>query len=161
MAARASQNVAAMAALLDTLLVPSTDKVVKVYQLLKNILGTATAQQAESSFQHQIEPSVLTLDCSKVRGGQRAAQEAPEVGIASSLTRLLTHNRLAHPGAQSAPQVRRQHHMGDDDVQSQCHAWNLCRRGQDDHEGRSLSPEGPGLKAFRSIVHDAHFPKCF
>jgi hypothetical protein len=44
MAARASQNVAAMAALLDTLLVPSTDKVVKVYQLLKNILGTATAQ---------------------------------------------------------------------------------------------------------------------
>jgi hypothetical protein len=41
---RASQNVAAPAALLDTLPVPSTDSVGKVYQQLKNILGIATAQ---------------------------------------------------------------------------------------------------------------------
>jgi hypothetical protein len=41
---RASQNVAAAAALLDTLPTPSIDGVGKVYQQLKNILGTTTAQ---------------------------------------------------------------------------------------------------------------------
>jgi hypothetical protein len=41
---KASQNVAAAAVLLDTLCAPSTDRVDKVYQQLKNILDTATAQ---------------------------------------------------------------------------------------------------------------------
>jgi hypothetical protein len=43
--ARASQNMAAMAALLT----PSTDGVDEVYQWLKSILGTAAALQVESS----------------------------------------------------------------------------------------------------------------
>jgi hypothetical protein len=51
--ARASQNVAIVAALLNTLSAPSTDRVGKVYQQLKNILGTAAAQQAETSLQHR------------------------------------------------------------------------------------------------------------
>jgi hypothetical protein len=40
---RASQNVAAVAVLLDTLPTPSTDRVGKVYQELKSILGAAAA----------------------------------------------------------------------------------------------------------------------
>jgi hypothetical protein len=40
---------AVVATLLDTLPAPSTDGVGKVYQGLKNILETATSQQAESS----------------------------------------------------------------------------------------------------------------
>jgi hypothetical protein len=32
--------------------------------------------------------------------------------------------------------------------------------GDDDREGRSLSPEGPGPKVFGSNVCDARFPKC-
>jgi hypothetical protein len=41
--AKASQNVASTAALLDTLPAPSTTRVGEVYQWLKNILGTAAA----------------------------------------------------------------------------------------------------------------------
>jgi hypothetical protein len=40
---------AAAAMLLDILPVPSTDGIDKVYHQLKDILGVATAQQAESS----------------------------------------------------------------------------------------------------------------
>jgi hypothetical protein len=47
--ARASQNVAIAAALLDTLPVPSTDRVDKVYRQLKDILSIAVVQQVESS----------------------------------------------------------------------------------------------------------------
>jgi hypothetical protein len=43
---------AAATALLDTMPAPSTNGVGKVYQQLKNILGTAAAQQAKSSLQH-------------------------------------------------------------------------------------------------------------
>jgi hypothetical protein len=42
-----------------------------VCQQLKNILGTAVAQHGESSLQHRIEASILTLDRSKA-GGLRA-----------------------------------------------------------------------------------------
>jgi hypothetical protein len=58
---RASQNVATAAALLDALPTPSTGGVGKMYQLLKNILGTTVAQQAESSLQHRVEASALPL----------------------------------------------------------------------------------------------------
>jgi hypothetical protein len=47
--ARASQNMAATATLLDTLPMPSTDGIDMVYHQLKDILGVATEQQAESS----------------------------------------------------------------------------------------------------------------
>jgi hypothetical protein len=42
--ARASQNMATVTVLLDTLLAPSTDGMDKVYQQLKTILGTAATQ---------------------------------------------------------------------------------------------------------------------
>jgi hypothetical protein len=56
---------AAATALLDTLSVPSTDGVDKVYHQLKNILGIATKQQAESTLQRWAEVSVLSLGHSK------------------------------------------------------------------------------------------------
>jgi hypothetical protein len=59
------------AALLDTFPTPSTDEVDKLYQQLKDILGTAAAQQAESSLQRRAETSLLTLSRSKV-GWQKA-----------------------------------------------------------------------------------------
>jgi hypothetical protein len=43
---RASQNIAAVVALLDILPTPSIDEVGKVYEQLKGILGVATEQQA-------------------------------------------------------------------------------------------------------------------
>jgi hypothetical protein len=46
---RANENVVAAVALLDTLPAPSIDRVDKVFCQLKDILGVATAQQAESS----------------------------------------------------------------------------------------------------------------
>jgi hypothetical protein len=45
----ASQNMAAMVTLLDTLPTHSVDGVDKVYHQLKDILGIATTQQVESS----------------------------------------------------------------------------------------------------------------
>jgi hypothetical protein len=95
---RANQNVAAMAVLLDTLPVPSTDRVGKVYQQLKNILGTVVAQQVESSLQHRVEASISTLDCSKA-GGQCATQEATQIGMTSSPEWFSAHDRLGHLGA--------------------------------------------------------------
>jgi hypothetical protein len=68
--ARASQNVAVAAALLDTLPTPSTDWVDKVYQQLKNILNITTAQQAESSLQRQVEVSLSTLGRSRAGGAK-------------------------------------------------------------------------------------------
>jgi hypothetical protein len=62
---RASQNVAVAAALLDTLLVPSTDGVDKVYRQLKDILGITAVQQAESSFQRRAEVSISSPGHSK------------------------------------------------------------------------------------------------
>jgi hypothetical protein len=47
--AKATQNVAVAVALLDTLPVPSTDGVDKVYHHLRDILSVAVEQQAESS----------------------------------------------------------------------------------------------------------------
>jgi hypothetical protein len=70
--ARASQIMFIVAELLDNLLAPSTDGVNKVYQQLKDILGAATAQQAERSLQHHVEASVSTLGYSKA-GWPRAA----------------------------------------------------------------------------------------
>jgi hypothetical protein len=52
----ASQNVAVVAVLLDTLPPPSTNGVGEMYRWLKGILGTVAAQQAESSWQHQARP---------------------------------------------------------------------------------------------------------
>jgi hypothetical protein len=49
--ARASQNMAAAVAFMHTLPAPSTDRVDMVFRQLKDILGIATAQQAESSLQ--------------------------------------------------------------------------------------------------------------
>jgi hypothetical protein len=47
--ARASQNVAAAATLLDTFLTPSTNGVNKVYRQVRDILGVAIERQPESS----------------------------------------------------------------------------------------------------------------
>jgi hypothetical protein len=63
--ARASQNVATAVALLVTLLVPSADGVDKVYYQLKDILGVAATQQAESSLQRWVEVSISSLGHSK------------------------------------------------------------------------------------------------
>jgi Na+-translocating ferredoxin:NAD+ oxidoreductase RnfG subunit len=51
--AKASQNVAT---LLDMLPAPSAKLVGEVYQRLKSILSTATAQQVESFLQHWVMP---------------------------------------------------------------------------------------------------------
>jgi hypothetical protein len=60
--------VATIAALLDTLSAPSIDGVDKVYQQLKNILSSTTAQQEESPLQHRVEAYISTLNHSKVKG---------------------------------------------------------------------------------------------
>jgi hypothetical protein len=49
--ARASQNVAMVATLLDTLPAPFANGVDKVYHQLKDIHGTTTAQQVENPLQ--------------------------------------------------------------------------------------------------------------
>jgi hypothetical protein len=56
---------AVAATLLYTLPVPSTDGVVKVYHQLKDILGVAAEQQAESSLQRWAEVSVSSSGDSK------------------------------------------------------------------------------------------------
>jgi hypothetical protein len=151
---------AVVAALLDTLPTPTTNGVSELYQQLKSILGTAVTLQAESSLQHRVEASVLPPAHPK-DGGQRVAQGTFDAEMTSSPARFLACDCLSQPGARSEPQVYQWHHPGDDDAQSQQCMQNPCHRGHDDREGCSLSPEGPGPKAFGGIVHDAHFLRCF
>jgi hypothetical protein len=81
---RASQNMAAAVALLDTLLVPSSDGVDNVYRCLKDIIDVVATQQAESSLQQWVEISTSSSGLSKA-GRQRTATEHPVAGTASSL----------------------------------------------------------------------------
>jgi hypothetical protein len=75
---------AAVVALLDTLLVPSSDGADKVYRRLKDIIDVVTTQQAESSLQQRAEISTSSLGLSKA-DRQRTATEHPVAGTASSL----------------------------------------------------------------------------
>jgi hypothetical protein len=66
--AKANQNVALVATLLDMLPAPSTNRVSAVYQRLKSILDTDAAQQAESSLQHWVNASILPPTHPKDKG---------------------------------------------------------------------------------------------
>jgi hypothetical protein len=81
--ARASQNVATAAALLDTLPTPSINGVSKVYRQLKDILDVATKQHAESSLQRRGEVSILSPGCSKA-SRQRTVMENLATGTTCS-----------------------------------------------------------------------------
>jgi hypothetical protein len=72
---RASQNMAAVTALLDTLPTPSACGVGEVDPWLKNILSTTAAQQAENSLQHRVDASILTPNHSK------AGDKGPPKGL--------------------------------------------------------------------------------
>jgi hypothetical protein len=76
---KATQNVLAGAVLLDTLPAPSTNRVSKMYQWLKIILGTAATQQTESSLQHRVKASILLPTRPKDKG-QRATQGTLDAG---------------------------------------------------------------------------------
>jgi hypothetical protein len=52
-------------------------------------------------------------------------------------------------------------HLRDEGAQSKHHVCNPHHSGHDNREGCSLSPKGPGPKAFKRNVRDAHFLKCF
>jgi hypothetical protein len=81
--ARVSQNMAVTTALLDTLPMPSTDGVNKVYHQPKDILGIAIEQREESLLQWRAEVSVSIPGHSKA-GQQRTMMEHPAMGTASS-----------------------------------------------------------------------------
>jgi hypothetical protein len=59
------------------------------------------------------------------------------------------------------PPARHQAHRGDEGARSKHRARNLGQGRCSDRERRSLSPEGPGAKAFGSNVRDARFPQHF
>jgi hypothetical protein len=105
--ARASQNVATTATILDTLSAPSTDGVDKVYQQLKDILNIAPMQQVKSPLQLWAKVSALTLDRSRA-GGQWTAQGTLKVGTISSPVWISAHVWLSQPRAWLEPQARHQ-----------------------------------------------------
>jgi hypothetical protein len=96
--ARASQNVATTVVILDVLLAPSTDGVGDVYQRLKNILGTAAAQQAKSYLQHRAKATILPTAHPK-DGEQKATQGALDAVTASSSAGYSGHDHLSYPSA--------------------------------------------------------------
>jgi hypothetical protein len=82
-------------ALLDTLPVPSTNGVGTVYHQLKDILGVAAEQQAESSLQRWDKVSILSPSYSKANQ-QRTVMEHSTEGTTSSPTQALSHLQLGH-----------------------------------------------------------------
>jgi hypothetical protein len=136
--ARDSQNVAA---LLDTLLAPSTNRVDKFYHQLKGILGVTAAQQAESSLQRWAKISISSLDRSKA-SRQRTTTELPMVRTASLPAQVLTRIQQGNPCRRPEPPVCLQAHKWDEGARSEHSARNLRHSGRNDREGHSLSPEG-------------------
>jgi hypothetical protein len=139
--ARASQNMATVATLLNTLLALPSNEVKKVYRQLKDILGIFTMNQVESSLQRPLRSraqAALRL------ASRRLPWNHPVAGMASSLARILAHARLSHTGRLPKPQARHQAHRGDKNAQSEHRVWNM-------HRG------GPGPMAFGAtcVAHDS------
>jgi hypothetical protein len=82
-------------------------------------------------------------------------------GTTSSPAQILACVRLSHPDRRPESQARRHARQGDDDAKSEHCTRNPRRGGRDDWEECNLNPKGPGPKAFRSNVCDAHFLKRF
>jgi hypothetical protein len=158
--ARVSQNMAVTTALLDTLPMPSTDGVNKVYHQPKDILGIAIEQREESLLQWRAEVSVSIPGHSKA-GQQRTMMEHPAMGTASSPMRAPSCLQPGHLSGCLEHLVHCQAHRGDEGARHGPPACNLHHGGRSDREWRSLSPYGLGPKAFRSNVRDACFPKHF
>jgi hypothetical protein len=123
--ARASLNVAAAATLLNTLPLPSTDRVDKV--------------------------SILSPSRSKAIQ-QKTAMELPMGQTASSPAQMLARVRPHHPNRHPEPLVHRQARWWDKGAHSKHRVRNPRHDGRDDWEGCNLGPEGPGPKAFGSNV---------
>jgi hypothetical protein len=83
------------------------------------------------------------------------------VGTASSPTQIPSCLQLSHTDRCLEPLVCREARWGDKGTHSEHLKCNPCRDGHEDPEGCSLSPEGPGAKAFGSNMHNTCFPKCF
>jgi hypothetical protein len=152
--ARASQNVVAMAMLLDTLPAPSADGVDMVYLHLMDILGITADQQEESSLQRRAKALISSPSRSKA-SRQKATTELSVAGTASSPAQIPTHVRLSHTGRQPEPQEHHQARQGDVGAQSEHRVHNPRRGGCDDWEERNLSSKGLGPNAFGSNVRDA------
>jgi hypothetical protein len=99
------------AALLNTLPMPSTNRVDWVYRQLKDILGVAAEQQAKSSLQQWVEVSVSSPGRSKA-SRQRTASELPVAGTVSSPTRAPTRLQPGHPSGHPEPQACYKAHRG-------------------------------------------------
>jgi hypothetical protein len=94
-------------------------------------------------------------------GRQKATQRAPDAGMPSSLHGFSACSRPGRPSVQPEPPTYRRHGLGDDGMQFRPCAQNPRRGGCDDREGRSLSPEASGPKAFGCTVRNVHFPRRF
>jgi hypothetical protein len=139
---------------------PSTNGVSKVYQQLRNILSVFAEQQAESSLQWWAKVSVSSVGHSKA-SRQRTTIEHPAAGTTSSSAWAPSCLRLGHPFRPLEPATCHQA-CGENDWA--CVEYRMCiqrRGGRSYREQRSLSPEGPGPKAFGNNVCDASFPKHF
>jgi hypothetical protein len=79
----------------------------------------------------------------------------------SSLARAPTHLQLGHPSRPLELRAHCQACRGNDGVHAKYRARNQRHDGHIDRDQHSLSPEGPGPKAFGSNVHDTCFPKNF
>jgi hypothetical protein len=156
----ASQNVAAAATLLDTLPAPSIDRVSKVYQQLKNILGVAAEQQVESSFQRRADSSVSNPGRSKA-SRQKIVAEHPTAGTVSSPVWAPPCLRQGQPRGPLKPAARCQARRENNEACAEYHMRIQHRSMRNNRERRSLSPEGPGPKVFGSNMHDACFSKHF
>lgn len=157
--ARASQNVAAAAALLGTLPAPSTDAVGQVYHQLREILNVAAEQQAASSLQRRAESTVASPGRSRGTR-QRAPAGPPPAGSVAAPARPSVRERLGNPDMRPLLEVRHQARR-EGEARSEHRARYPRRDGRDDGEGRSLSPGGDGPKAFGRNVRDAPFPRPF
>ena len=66
---RASQNVAVAAMILQTTPEPSTDEAKRVHQELRDLLGTAVMQQAQSSMERwHPKASFVHISCGSLEG---------------------------------------------------------------------------------------------
>ena len=160
---RAGQNVAAAAALLQTLPLQPTPQAQRAQREIAVLLTRAAEQQAESSRRRAAPASLQTYTdrraSSAYVGGPGCASAQQSSRPERPEPRPSVHSRVGAERDARSTLGARQRAREEEDRRRVRHP----RRGgrYDDEEDRSLSPDPPGPKVFSSAIRGATFPQRF
>lgn len=147
-AEKASQNIAAAAALLGTLPLPTTPEAQRTQHEVETLQRRAVNQQNEGSVTRRQRP----------RANQRSHNASSRGTSRSTIQRS---SAGTHPGPVLGRCLEQASPACHSETGEREGRTRYRRRGDDDEESRSRSPDAPGPAAFTSHIRKAAFPQLF